>query len=93
MSIAALVLAKHERTGLVRAYIYNARGGRPSLRRHGKEGVGRAPVLQRLAPGRAIGGELGPPRAVDVELVERGADAAPKRHVGAPDRPAVRHPR
>ena len=33
----------------------NARGGRPGPRRHGKEGVGRAPVavLQRLAPGRA----------------------------------------
>ena len=81
VSIAALVFAKqqHARTGLVRAI--RGEGGLAPAGMAKKASGGR---LQRLAPGRAIGGESGPPRAVDVELVERRADAAPYVMLGHP---------
>ena len=75
MSIAALVLAKHARTGLVRAM-------------RGEGGLVLAGMAKKASGGRLSssvwrqaersGGELGPPRAVDVELViGRGWDSLP----------------
>ena len=89
MSIAALVLAKHARTGLVRAM--RGEGGLALAGMAKKASGGRlsSSVWRQAERSAASSGHL----EVDVELVERGADAAPKRHVGAPDRPAVRHPR